>query len=126
MNRENPIVDSAIQKALRGMVSGSKGPCPDDNLLTAYLEHRLSAQENDQVEDHLSCCSPCQETVSLWIKLAGTGSPLADETVTRRRKTVLFQFSLPLSALAMLVVGVAAGILFFEMKRSHKADLAVP
>jgi len=37
--------------------------CPDEELLAAYLEGRLSQDETDRVEEHLTICSKCADTV---------------------------------------------------------------
>jgi len=37
--------------------------CPDEELLAAYFEGRLSQNEKDRVEEHLTLCSKCADTV---------------------------------------------------------------
>jgi anti-sigma factor RsiW len=47
-------------------------------LVTAYLERALSAEEQARFEDHLGTCSPCQaylEQMRTTIRLAGRLTP---------------------------------------------------
>src|SRR5213080_3895443 len=70
--REDPIIDSAIRKALCSRLSSSSANCPDDNALAAYLEQKLSLAERARLEDHASTCVQCQEVLALSLKLDET------------------------------------------------------
>ncbi len=44
------------------ITGGSCGHCPDSDLLAAYLDHRLSGSQAEEVERHLLKCPSCLET----------------------------------------------------------------
>lgn len=119
MAREDPILDSAVRKALASRIATPPGSCPDDNAVIAYLEHRLLPSEKASFEDHASSCIHCQGLLSLSMKLA------EDKDATAKPKShpgrdILFRFSLPIPALALLIVAAGVTILFFrEMRQSR-------
>ena len=43
-------------------------PCPDTELLAAYLENNLAVETREQVEEHLVECRICRRIVALVIK----------------------------------------------------------
>jgi hypothetical protein len=45
--------------------------CPDENLLAAYADRCLTAEEQRQVERHLSECRVCRKVIALVIKSKG-------------------------------------------------------
>ncbi len=51
------------------ITGGSCGHCPDHDLLAAYLDHRLSGSQAEEVERHLLKCPSCLET-SLAVRQA--------------------------------------------------------
>ena len=42
--------------------------CPSDELLSAYVDHRLSPAKRAAVEAHLASCTLCRKTVALTVK----------------------------------------------------------
>src|SRR5205809_1927607 len=120
---EDPIIDSAIRKALGSRLSSSSANCPDDSTLAAYLEQKLSLAERARLEDHASTCVQCQEVLALSLKLDETQG--SDVMHARPSRTVLFRFSFTLSSLALVVVAVAAAVLLLEMRSSQKSA-AIP
>ena len=115
---EDPIIDSAIRKALGSRLSLSSPNCPDDNAIAAYLEQKLSLAERARLEDHASTCMQCQEVLALSMKVDDTRG--GDFVAARPARTVLFRFSFTLSSLALVVVAVAAGILILQTRSSRK------
>ena len=115
---EDPIIDSAIRKALGSRLSLSSPNCPDDNAIAAYLEQKLSLAERARLEDHASTCMLCQEVLALSMKVDDTRG--SDFVAARPARTVLFRFSFTLSSLALVVVAVAAGILILQTRSSRK------
>src|SRR5207249_2829303 len=115
---EDPIIDSAIRKALCSRLSSSSANCPDDNALAAYLEQKLSLAERARLEDHASTCVQCQEVLALSMRLDEIQG--SDVVGARPARTVLFRFSFTLSSLALVVVAVAATVLLLQMRRSQK------
>ena len=115
---EDPIIDSAIRKALGSRLSLSSPNCPDDNAIAAYLEQKLSLAERARLEDHASTCMQCQEVLALSMKVDDTRG--SDFVAARPARTVLFRFSFTLSSLALVVVAVAAGILILQTRSSRK------
>ena len=39
------------------------------DLFPSFLNERLSAEQSDQIEQHISECSECQEEISFWMAL---------------------------------------------------------
>jgi len=115
---EDPIIDSAIRKALGSRLSLSSPNCPDDNAIAAYLEQKLSLAERARLEDHASTCMQCQEVLALSMKVDDTRG--SDFVAARPARTVIFRFSFTLSSLALVVVAVAAGILILQTRSSRK------
>src|SRR5438552_2627904 len=115
---EDPIIDSAIRKALGSRLSLSSPNCPDDNAIAAYLEQKLSLAERARLEDHASTCMQCQEVLAPSMKVDDTRG--SDVVAARPARTVLFRFSFTLSSLALVVVAVAACIFILQTISSRK------
>ncbi len=56
---------------------GQKGVCPDEELLAAYLDHRLSGDQLESMERHLLQCDSCFSTV-LFMREALDSNETAD------------------------------------------------
>lgn len=111
-------MEGAIKKALEGRIGRDAGACPDQNTLAAYLEMRLDDAETRAVESHASNCSACQETIGLALRLSEPEGGLpAEEAADASGKRLLFHFSLPISMVAMLLLAVGAGFLFYRVTR---------
>ncbi len=41
----------------------SRGKCPDENLLSAYIDHTLTKSQEKEVERHLLTCPSCLDAV---------------------------------------------------------------
>src|SRR5215470_12943555 len=51
---------------------------PDADILTAYVERLLPAQERSRVVEHLSACSQCREVVMLSLPESSPASGAAE------------------------------------------------
>ena len=113
-------VDTAIRKSLSGIKSDPRGSCPDDNIVAAYLEGVLSSPEKSHFEEHASSCLNCQELVALSTKLLDPESDQLSpaKTLPHRGQRGLFRF--PITALALLLVTVAIGIIFREERSKQR------
>lgn len=75
--RHDPLGDEWLAAALRGRAPGSPGdadgraaapgagPCPDAELLAAYVEGRLEPAERTAVERHAAACGRCLDTLGV-------------------------------------------------------------
>jgi len=126
-------MDGAMRKALAAYRDRPVGPCPDENILAAYLEMCLDQDERKSVESHASNCVACQELIGLALRLSEPDTERAAAEAAKSKK-VLFHFSLPVSVLAMIVLTLVAGYLFFRVLREstpyqtapHTAELRSP
>ncbi len=107
-------LETALRRAL-GQGPPEKGEsCPDANLTAAYLEHRLSDLEMEAFEAHAAGCESCSRTLALALTI---GEESAAIPQLRLSKKLLFRFSIPVSALALIVLGAGAGILFVRTSK---------
>ena len=118
---EERHMNGAIRRALAGQSRMDVGPCPDLNLVTAYLEGSLSQPERTGIEAHAAICPSCQELLALSMKLADEDLPLEEgvAAVSPRRK-VLFRFSIPISALAAVLLTAGLALFLMWHQRSEK------
>jgi hypothetical protein len=58
--------DAAVEALLsrQSGMNGSSTPCPDAEILAAYLDHTLDDGENDRWESHFAGCERCQDTLT--------------------------------------------------------------
>lgn len=70
-----------IGRALDQMDSSSAAACPDAEILAAYAERGLNAEETAKWEGHFSTCSRCRKI--LRVLDASADTPLADKEVAR-------------------------------------------
>jgi hypothetical protein len=120
--REERFIDNAIRKVLGRQTAGTASACPDENLLAAYLERSLSDQEMSRLENHVSQCAPCLELLALSMKTSD-GEPLqAPGMPASRERKSLSRFSVPLAAIAVLVIGVGVATLFLLTREFRKPE----
>lgn len=120
-------MDGAMQKALAAHKDQPAGLCPDENTLAAYMEARLDPSERQRVESHASNCMSCQELIGLALRLSEPEAEIEAAAVTESSgKKVLFHFTLPVSVLAMIVVTLVGGFLFFRVLRDSTRFPAAP
>jgi len=106
-------VDTAIRKALDLSAAEQGKACPDPELLAAYLEHRLAGVEKEAFEAHAGDCESCRRALALAMTIdeeSASGAPLPSSSP----KKLLFRISIPVSAVALLLLAVAAGVLFLR------------
>jgi hypothetical protein len=120
-------MDGAIRKALARRNDTTAGECPGENVLAAYLETRLGEAERQTVERHASGCTSCQEIIGLALRLSDPeAQPVTGDAEASSRKRILFHVSLPMSALAMIVLALVAGVLFYRIVRESSRIPAAP
>jgi hypothetical protein len=59
--------------------SGAAVVCPDAEMLAAYQEHSLSAQETDMCKLHIAACMRCREILAALEATEGIAPDVADE-----------------------------------------------
>ncbi len=125
--REERFINNAIRKVLGRQTPGTTSACPDENLLAAYLERSLSDQEMSRVENHVSQCAPCLELLALSMKTSDEEPLQAPGMPASRERKSLFRFSVPLAAIAVLVIGVGVATLFLltrEFRKPERTEVA--
>ena len=73
-----------------GMTTEKPGRwCPDEVRLAAYFEHRLSPEEEAQIEAHLADCGACLAQLEFLVRQpCATGSPVPPQVASRARDLV--------------------------------------
>ncbi len=125
---EERHIDGAIRRALAGQSRHDVGPCPDVNLAAAYIEGSLSIEERAEIEAHAANCTSCQSVLALAIEISDevpdrmdTSAPASPE------RRVLFRFTIPVSALAVLLLtaGLAVFLTWNQLaKKPESTELA--
>jgi len=109
-------VDGWIQKMLSERLRGPSERCPDDSTAAAYLEAGLTRRERAAFEAHVSECRACQEVLALSLRLQDPAG-----------KRILFRVSVPIPALAALIIAVVlSAVLFRILSRPPAAQQAHP
>ena len=74
-----------------GMTTEKPGRwCPDEVRLAAYFEHRLSPEEEAQIEAHLADCGACLAQIEFLLRQPyAAGSPVAPRVMSRARDLVV-------------------------------------
>lgn len=90
---------------------------PDANLLTAFAEQALSANERDRVLEHMALCSECREVVAIGLPTESVGTvpvaaqvqnePVPVPLVSKPASHNVFVFAWPSLRWAALAAGVA-------------------
>lgn len=120
---DNRYVDSAIRQALGRSQAESSAACPDHNQAAAYLEGRLRDDDAAAFEAHAADCAACRQVLALALKLEEE-SWAVNASHAHSSKRLLFRISIPVSALALIVAGIAIGMLF--LRSSKTPDKIVP
>jgi hypothetical protein len=122
----NSSMDGAIKKALSNLSAEAMGECPDENTMSAYIEGLLAGAPLLQFESHLASCSNCRQILALCLRLEEAGEAKTAPAVPEiGRRRVLFHISIPISVIAMLLVAVGAGILFYRLQSESKVNAPV-
>lgn len=96
--------DKASANLLRASLRDSADPCPDPEILAAYFERSLDADETRHYELHLSQCAHCREQLAAMHR-AGEFAPAGRaETQQAARWAWLWDWRLLAPALAVLVI----------------------
>ncbi len=135
MTNERPFPEG--RPGLTGS-NDSGGPCPDPEMLSAYLDGKLDQTQRGVVEDHISRCEDCyfvvRETALTLTDLAAEASdrgrpsgpdaaPAPSLPGRRLRPTLLNRYLIPLAA--TLVVGLGALALWRQATRGEAYSEAV-
>jgi len=96
---------------------GQVSPCPDEDLLTAFVEGRLSGKAREDVEAHIAGCPRCRRVAAQGMKLIGENGGAAVEA---RRSFRYVRW-----AAAAAVVLVLAGILIYAAAHLGRGGVPV-
>lgn len=118
-----PSMDDWIHKMISTRAQAPSAACADENVMAAYLEGALSAQEKRTFESHVSGCAVCREVLALVMKMhEGEANAFAPEiNESRFSPKTWFHFSYPVPVLGGIFVAIisVAGI-FFLMRDSRE------
>lgn len=118
MTNERPFPER--RPGLTGSSDGG-GPCPDPEMLSAYLDGKLDQPQQGQIEDHISRCEDCyfvvrETALTLADPEAGasdrdrpsppSAAPAPRDPGWRLQRALLNRYLIPLAA--TLVVGLGA------------------
>jgi len=118
---EERHMNGAIRRALAGQSRKDAGPCPDLNLVAAYLEGNLSRCEREGIEAHASSCPACQHLLALSLRLSDAELPGTEEAAAAPPvRKVLFRFSIPVAAVAALALAAGLVAILTWQYRSDK------
>jgi Photosynthesis system II assembly factor YCF48 len=118
--------DSARDKTIENLVSGKlhaqkntpAAPCPDAEILAAYVERALAPRERELCETHFAECTRCQEHLAQVVKLGEAD----DETVAQAPARWKRVFGLRWAWAAPMLVAVLIGGIWYtgEIKNRLK------
>lgn len=85
MNNKKDHLDLVIKQVFARMKKLSPKPakCPDDELLSAYLEGSLGRKETDRIEEHLILCEKCTDNLILVSQAETTYESVEESFPTR-------------------------------------------
>lgn len=92
-------------------------PCPDANVMAAYLDGALSERETEGLEGHLVDCDAC--LTALRELRSAAGEALADRP---RRLSLLWRASLSTAAAAAIVAACVGGARFGEAWHEYDVE----
>jgi hypothetical protein len=124
---EEKYIEGALRQALAGQGPAASGPCPDANMLAAYLERGLSGGERTAVEVHASTCDSCRALLALSLKIGDPDAARIESAPAAPLRSNLFRFVVPLSATAALVLAAGIGIVLLrnqEVREKPQEQLA--
>lgn len=114
--KDEPI-DRAIRNTLADLPGAKSDECPADGAIAAYLEFSLRAEERAEVESHMARCASCREVLALSMQLGEEDAQPAQAAAVTGKK-ILFHISIPVSAVALIIVGTVAGVLYYRAIRT--------
>ena len=120
--KKDSRIDSVLRKALAGRVTKGSGDCPDENIVTMYLESRLDPAQRAHYEGHASSCLQCRQVLALAMKLAAGDENEPSAAVSAGHQLSL-RFWLPVSAVAIVVLAI--GVLVFHPMRGPRKDAEI-
>jgi hypothetical protein len=131
--RDTPI-DRLIRKSLSAGVRSPEDHSVNDNLMAAYLESNLSTEEASAFEAHVADCAVCQETLAVALKLGPPEDAPGGELASAPSKKTLFRISIPIPAIAALLLCLGIAAVFFGFynrpggiaAKQQVADLRAP
>jgi hypothetical protein len=107
-------MDDLIRKSVSTGIREPLTGCADENIMAAYLEGNLSAQEKAAFEGHAAQCASCQEILALSMKLK---NPDASEQISKEgssAKKTLFHFSIPIPVLGGGIAVIILIVVLFK------------
>ena len=121
--KKDSLIDSALRKALAGRVTKGSDDCPDENIVTMYLESRLDPAQRAHYEGHASSCPQCRQVLALAMKLAAGDENEPTAAVSAGHAHLSLRFWLPVSAVALVVLAI--GVLVFQQMRGPRKDAEI-
>lgn len=95
MDEHQDRLDAVIKQVFERLKKLNPKPesCPDDQLLAAYHESRLSQEETEKLEAHLVLCERCTENLIVLSEAVSsydsTKEPLATQGMVRKAKSLI-------------------------------------
>lgn len=86
MDKKSDRLDMVIKQVFTKMKGQIPKPaqCPDDELLIAYRAGTLTQGEMEKIEEHLSLCENCTESLISLAETEGSYSPAQDTFVSKK------------------------------------------
>ena len=148
MTQKKDRLDLIIKQVFEKMRNDISQPavCPDDEILGAYIEGRLSEKERDRTEEHLALCEKCAENIvaiseiessasyseetyasrNMVRKAKGLIKPNAPDGILKRLSSWINTLT-PIPVMAAVAVILFVGItVFYQVKTSHDPSLKSP
>src|SRR5271165_2341731 len=85
--RRQEVLARRLSQALDQLKPQHAADCPDAEVIAAYAEHALGADESAHCEGHFSACARCRNI--LRVLSASADVPLAEEEVAQPGQRVL-------------------------------------
>lgn len=121
--RDTPI-DRLIRDSLSADARSHESFCLDENLMTAYLESRLTSRETGEFEAHVADCEKCQRIMAMSIQLQAREDKDLDSKIPAPSRKTIFRISIPIPAIGALIVIAISASLFFRIP-NHTDKVAV-
>jgi len=86
MDKKSDRLDMVIKQIFTKIKEQVPKParCPDDELLVAYRAGTLTQSEMEKIEEHLSLCENCTESLISLAEAEGSYSPAQDTFVSKK------------------------------------------
>ena len=148
MTQKKDRLDLIIKQVFENMRSDIPQPaiCPDDEILGAYIEGRLSEKERGTTEEHLALCRRCAENIVAISEIQSpptyTEETYANPNMVKRAKDliksketygILKRISSWISDFTLMPVMAAAAVIlfvgitvFYQVQTSHDPALKTP